>query len=438
MKINLHSLPCLFVCLALLMTSAFSSATQESDDDQGFVEYHISRHLFEGQKDGQPLCLFLEQIGPNVLGQLWPSQASCDTQTAPVNLLQGLGLVRGTWDSAGHILLTIETMQDTEIQSATWRLVAQTQEGGRLISLQAADTPSSLLFQEIKPASGAPRLPYRMAIVMTGSISDPRACDDDPPTITAIRLYREQELVQELATESDGTCAGYTPQTADLNFDGYDDLMIMTSLPISPNIPYQYWLYNPQTGLFEDAPQSLQMVTSPGIDSTHQQIYSFWRAGATSHGVDVYRWQTRNSQPELELFDQASSYFMPVRSEGQISYCYTTPQYDHDTGTLAFSRMVVEHPDGSLAYTGQPQDMQDCEDEFISSPAPEIVIWRQTPQGWQIQKTYPYEWVQEMRDGSSYWYPKIPYYDTDAHRIGWYIDHSAELDANPLAAHERE
>lgn len=66
----------------------------------------------------------------------------------------------------------------------------------------------------------------------------------ETPTVTGIKLFQHGKLLQQLTTESHGTCQIYLPEWRDVNFDGNADLMIAQYLPAGPNIPQQTWLYD--------------------------------------------------------------------------------------------------------------------------------------------------------------------------------------------------
>lgn len=146
----------------------------------------------------------------------------------------------------------------------------------------------------------------------------------EPPTVSAIKLYKKGKLLQVLETESTGTCDMFLPQWEDVNFDGYPDLTIAQFLPAGPNIPMQTWLYDPQQQRFVDAPASYQEITSPDRDEKYQHIVSFWRGSCCSHGVNVYRWQGN----EMVLVEEGSSYMQPVLVQGKMQACYVIPSYN--------------------------------------------------------------------------------------------------------------
>ena len=77
----------------------------------------------------------------------------------------------------------------------------------------------------------------------------------------------------------------------DLDFNGFQDLRLPQFLPASPNIPYHYWLYNPETGLFERQEALEEAVTSPTVDAERQVLQSFQRVSANTYVVGEYQFQ---------------------------------------------------------------------------------------------------------------------------------------------------
>lgn len=82
----------------------------------------------------------------------------------------------------------------------------------------------------------------------------------------------------------------------DMNFDGKKDFRLLEFLPAGPNIPYLYWIYNPENEVFEKN-KKYGKITSPTFDQDKQQINSTWRNGCCEHGRDVY--MIKNESPEL-------------------------------------------------------------------------------------------------------------------------------------------
>ncbi|MCQ4315537.1 nitrite reductase [Stutzerimonas zhaodongensis] len=227
-----------------------------------------------------------------------------------------------------------------------------------------------------------------------------------PPVVFGIRLYKDGEPVQTLATESQGTCSLFLPELIDANFDGWPDLTIAELLPAGPNVPHQTWLYDPKTGRFVDAPSVLQGVTSAEFDPAHQMIYSYWRSSCCEHGVTTYRWQG----DEVVEVDNRSSYFLPVMDGTTRRTCYIAPAYVK--GFIEFPSRIEQTKDGRLTLHGI--DPQSCDlDEGAFLERTYIDIWKPAQPGEQPTRlrTEESEWVKTDTSVGPRYCADVPYYD---------------------------
>jgi hypothetical protein len=82
---------------------------------------------------------------------------------------------------------------------------------------------------------------------------------------------------------------------ADLNCDGRGDIMLMEFLPAGPNVPYLYWIFNPQSERFECTPREGQDSCSfqfpDPIDCETKQVVTNERDSATTYVVRHWGWQ---------------------------------------------------------------------------------------------------------------------------------------------------
>lgn len=288
-----------------------------------------------------------------------------------------------------------------------------------------------------------PSFPYRIGLVYNERIDLNSAEEYYQSTgsdlyIITLRLYAENGLMQELPTESQG----FMPILEDFNFDSYTDLAIPLMPTNGPSMPYQYWLYNPKTDSFEDAPMSLQDIPSPEVDTKHQQISTFWRSGCCSHGTDVYHWKNG----ELVLLNSASSYYMPIKFDDEIFFCYNIPFYNSNTGYVSNAIELVQDVSGHLALRFYDwRGLRDISEEQLineiktycenapsglSSPYPALRILLEQPS--QVPPhyiEYTAEPVPRSSNSLNQATPpcnnyKIFYYDLKTHKIGYYIEAS--------------
>lgn len=106
-----------------------------------------------------------------------------------------------------------------------------------------------------------------------------------------IELYDGDRLLQSIPLETTDTWNGMSlgAEVEDMNFDGYLDLRIQSSIPAGPNTPYLYWLWNPETSLLE-VNKELEEITAPEFDSSTQTIHSFNRDNAAEYSDVYYRY----------------------------------------------------------------------------------------------------------------------------------------------------
>lgn len=228
-----------------------------------------------------------------------------------------------------------------------------------------------------------------------------------PPLVSAIRLYKDGALIQTLETESQGTCSIFTPDLVDANFDGWPDLRLAMFLPAGPNIPSQYWLYDPTTDRFVDAPEGLQGISSAMFDQVHQVVYSDWRASCCEHGVSTYRWK----DGDLEEIDSQSSYFMPLVDGTERRLCYITPSYQN--GEIEFISRVEQTSDGSLNLL--QIDPKSCDiDAWVFLERTYIDIWQPAQSGQKptLLRTEEIAWKQTETSVGQRYCPEVPFFDS--------------------------
>lgn len=271
------------------------------------------------------------------------------------------------------------------------------------------------------------RFPFELRLVADAPPEEEGDGCPTPPMVSAIRLYKDGQLVQTLATESQGTCGMFTPSLIDANFDGWPDLTIAQFLPAGPNIPHQTWLYDPATGRYVDAPPMLQDISSAEFDPVHRIVYTYWRASCCEHGVSTYRWQ----DGDVQEVDSRSSYLLPLMDGDKRRLCYVIPSYGD--GFIEYSSRVEQGDDGRLRLRGlDPASCDLDEGNFLERTY--IEVWKPAPPGQPptLLRTEETTWKPVQTAAGQRYCPEVPYYDNG--RIRRVLNDNLDLcsEQNPL------
>lgn len=337
------------------------------------VEFPVWERHYTGVLAGKTIEVDLQSINGGLSGSY--CYAPCDYKKGTLSLF-------GT--SAGSAF-TLEEKANEKV-TGSWAL---TQGNGTLKGTWFSPDRKRHYPLELKPVK-SPNVPVIDIVLVADRLPEHTTDCDNPPTISAIKLYKDGKLLQQLPTESTGTCDIFLPAWKDVNFDGHADLTIPEFLPAGPNVPYQTWLYDPKQKTFIDAPASFQAITSPDFDNEHRLITSFWRSSCCHHGVDVYRWQGN----DVVQVDRGESYQQPVIEKGIQMACYVIPDYQN--GRIVYPS---QRHNGRLSRFKVEQEV--CETS-ISTIRLQTVI--QNDKGLEIM---PVEWVKH----ADRYCPKIPFLD---------------------------
>ena len=88
-----------------------------------------------------------------------------------------------------------------------------------------------------------------LLVVLSGSAAK---SPDGNDAFDKVTVFRNGAKLQEIAARGE-FCTGddRLVEFVDINFDGFDDLKVMTSTSAGPNAGFDYWLFNPNSGKFE-------------------------------------------------------------------------------------------------------------------------------------------------------------------------------------------
>ena len=308
-----------------------------------------------------------------------------------------------------HVVLseTAYNKKSEHVVSGKWTLILQHTGGQGTWS--APDGKKNWPIALTETNGGEHAFPFEIRLLASAEPTYGNSNCSDPPLISEIRLYKNSRLVQTLPTESQGTCSMFLPEIVDINFDGYPDLMLAQTLPAAPNIPYDYWVYDPTHGRMISVSDEMADVTSPDFDPVNKIISVSWRAGCCEHGVTTYHWKGTH----LVQINTASSYFQPEIIDGKLAICYIMPSYQRN-GRIEYPDAVYQHG-ATLSTT--PLKLSDCSDVSPRDLSGfqgrvQIQIWSDDSPPTKLVRTERLQWKKTTVAGSKTMYcPEIPVFN---------------------------
>jgi hypothetical protein len=140
----------------------------------------------------------------------------------------------------------------------------------------------------------------------------------------AVRRKSDGQQLQKLALEDILLDCFLEPGrmllVEDINFDGRNDIRVLSLLDARLQSTFQYWLYDKKTGRFERAAQ-FEGLTSPSFEGKTRTITSVLRVGAADRTVEKFQ----------------------VRKDGGLELFYrevTSQSWQDGTTTVTVSRKV--------------------------------------------------------------------------------------------------
>ncbi|VWC56472.1 nitrite reductase [Burkholderia lata] len=383
------------LAFALIAVTTFASAPVRAASADDSVEIPFWSRNWTGTIGNRHVEVSLSRVADTVSG--WYCYAPC-TSDKRYRLA-----LKGTLDAHGATLSERDSGAKANADRVTGTWHAASLDNAVTGTWASPDGKRTLPVSLAPKQDGRP-FPYEIRLVADKLPDDSGSCND-PPHVSAIRLYDRGRLVQTLQTDSQGTCSLSTPDFADVNFDGWPDLMLAQGMGASPNIPYQTWIYDPKTRRFVDAPQGLQGITSPDFDPQHRIIWTSWRASCCEHGVTTYRWQGN----DVKEVDSASSYMLPVLDGNTRRYCYVVPGYGD--GYIEFPQRIEQTDTGLRSTLGNPKECEANDSPWMSRVY--IDIWKPGAPGHAptLVRTEKVTWKRTQTRAGMKFCPDVPFYD---------------------------
>lgn len=382
--------------LSCLLTAAIASPPAFSDPAKAStVEFSVWTRSWVGTLGSKQVEVRLRRVADRLSGSYCYQPCSKEARYQ----LQLNGRLVGEKTE-----LTERDSVNLTVSTGTWQIESQKDDISG--SWRSPDGKRTLPLH-LRPVVAEEHFPYEVRLVADKLPEDKGDdCHDDPPYVSAIRLYKYGKLFQTLETDSQGTCSVFTPELIDANFDGWLDLTIAQFLPAGPNIPHQTWLYDKTTGRFVDAPPALQGITSAEFDPEHHIVFSYWRSSCCEHGVTTYRWKGG----DLEEADFQTSYALPIIEGDKRRVCYITPDYRN--GFIEFPSRVEQSADGQLKL--REIDPKTCDEGVAVGERTYIDIWKRSPTGQQPVhlSTEKIVWKQTDTPEGPRYCPEVPFFDS--------------------------
>ncbi|NJW55274.1 XAC2610-related protein, partial [Salinimicrobium oceani] len=102
-----------------------------------------------------------------------------------------------------------------------------------------------------------------------------KVCEEQDCQISKIQVLKNGVLKQSIKPGKNNFRKTFPVDqlflTEDMNFDGRTDFRLIEFLPAGPNIPYLYWIYNPEQDLFE-ANSAYTEIIFPDFDNEKKEI----------------------------------------------------------------------------------------------------------------------------------------------------------------------
>lgn len=106
----------------------------------------------------------------------------------------------------------------------------------------------------------------------------------------SISLYKQKQKMQEIKIDKMEKPYSYGWYITDVNFDGYQDILILTDILGSHiNHLYKLWLWNPEKNQYEECVEAVPRNLA--IDRTNQLLLSRVTNTAASHTWEIHKFQ---------------------------------------------------------------------------------------------------------------------------------------------------
>lgn len=137
---------------------------------------------------------------------------------------------------------------------------------GRISARTSAASPTRYAFQ-IHPAGPV----YNFSLFRV-----------EPYTIDSVQVFRAAEYIQTIARDiqAEGRATDLPPVgVADINFDGFADFRLLSSVGNTGNEVLEWWLFDSRTGRFVYSESASGVIGNYELDSRHRTVTTTWGGG---------------------------------------------------------------------------------------------------------------------------------------------------------------
>ena len=232
----------------------------------------------------------------------------------------------------------------------------------------------------------------RLSVVLSGPIATD--ADTGGTVFDRLVVYRGGAKLQEIAAKGEFSAGDdRLAEFVDVNFDGADDLKVMTSTSAGPNVGFDYWLFNPRTGKFEHSDIGDKLS---GFDITPdpktKTIAASGRASCCDWETVTYKWVG----DALRITS--------IVNDGSFSLADTPPLVDANPQVCGTE---TKHYDDAERLTGvdyalRPKDASCADDSGAAPTLPDLLaLFRQKQKGYTIA-------VKDQNDFTIRYDPPLP------------------------------
>lgn len=163
-----------------------------------------------------------------------------------------------------------------------------------------------------------------------------------------ITLTIEQKGIktQEIEVSSDSASfehADEVIQVLDFNFDGYNDIKLLSERTAGPNTIYKYWLYNPETAVFMPSDIGDMLYGFDVIaDSRTKTIVTSIRGNCCSWGTATYKWVNGALRQQSNAHTGALYVSVPSLSEPYHLECGSEINHYNDNEELISTEIEAD------------------------------------------------------------------------------------------------